>query len=297
MSILFLFVDGIGIGGDCTDNPFSMYEWPGFSSITYGQKLTLKAHFNSTSSLVFKAIDANLGVDGLPQSGTGQATLFSGQNASKIINKHFGPYPHSGIKHLLMKESLFHKSIEMGKRPYFINAFPQIFFERAQVRNRWSCCTLMTKSSGLKINSVDEVIDEQAITAEIIQDYWRQHLDLKIPAISILQAAERVAKVSSAFDLTLMEYYLTDKAGHEQNIDTAFKALERLDTFLKYYIEEKPADQTLVICSDHGNIEDLSVKTHTVNPVPLIVHGPKAAFFTDVESIQDVTPSILRSLV
>lgn len=296
MSVLFLFVDGIGIGLDHADNPFSSFEWTGFKSITNGQKLTQSANFSISSSLVFKPIDATLGVEGLPQSGTGQATLFSGQNASKIINKHFGPYPHSGIKHLLMEESLFKKVHELGKKPYFINAFPQIFFERAKVRNRWSCCTLMTKSAGLKLNSVDEVLSENAITAEIIQDYWRQHLSLEIPAITIQQAATRVTKVSSQHDVTLMEYYLTDKAGHEQDKNSAFKAIERLDLFLDHYLKIKPADQTIVLTSDHGNIEDLSVKTHTINPVPLIVNGPKANYFSNVESIQDITPAILDCL-
>jgi len=296
MSILFLFVDGIGIGRYDDYNPFTAYDWPGLLKLTNQQKLSSSAEFFSSNSHVFKPIDANLGVGGLPQSGTGQATLFSGQNASKLINKHFGPYPHSGIKHLLMEESLFKKVQLMGNRPYFINAFPQIFFERAKVRNRWSCCTLMTKSAGLMLNSVDEVLNEQAITAEIIQDYWRKHLSLDIPAITIDQAAERVAKVSSSYDVTLMEYYLTDKAGHEQVITSAYQAIERLDSFLHHYLEIKPSNQTLVLTSDHGNLEDLSVKTHTMNPVPLMVIGPKARYFSHVESIIDITPAILDSL-
>jgi 2,3-bisphosphoglycerate-independent phosphoglycerate mutase len=154
----------------------------------------------------------------------------------------------------------------------------------------------MTKSAGIKLNSYEEVIKEKAITAEIIQDYWRIHLNLDIPALSIEQAAQRVANVSTDYDVTLMEYYLTDKAGHEKDIDSAFLAIERLDLFLQHYMHVRPNNQTIVITSDHGNIEDLSVKTHTTNPVPLIVHGPKAEFFSEVSSIQDVTPAILRSL-
>lgn len=154
----------------------------------------------------------------------------------------------------------------------------------------------MTKSAGLKLNSVDEVLNEQAITAEIIQDYWRKHLSLDIPSISINQAAERVAKVSSTYDMTLMEYYLTDKAGHEQDMNTAFEAIKRLDSFLHHYLEVKPNDQTLVITSDHGNLENLSVKTHTMNPVPLVVLGPKATYFRQVRSIVDITPAIMESL-
>jgi hypothetical protein len=296
MSILFLFVDGIGIGSDNDYNPFTAHNWPGISALTNQQKLSSSAEFFSSENHVFKAIDATLGVEGLPQSGTGQATLFSGQNASKLIDKHFGPYPHTGIKHLLMEGSLFQKVQMMGKRPYFINAFPQIFFDRANVRNRWSCSTLMTRSAGLKLNSLDDILHEKAITAEIIQDYWRKHLSLDIPPITVNQAAERVAKISSQNELTLMEYYLTDKAGHEQDMKLAFQAIERLDSFIHHYLRLKPADQTLVLTSDHGNIEDLSVKTHTMNPVPLIVFGPNAGYFSQVESIQDVTPAILDSL-
>ncbi len=296
MSILFLFVDGIGIGSDNGYNPFTAHNWPGISALTNQQKLSSSAEFFSSENHVYKAIDATLGVEGLPQSGTGQATLFSGQNASKLIDKHFGPYPHTGIKHLLIEESLFQKVQMMGKRPYFINAFPQIFFDRANVRNRWSCSTLMTRSAGLKLNSLDEVLHEEAITAEIVQDYWRKHLSLDIPPITVNQAAERVAKVSLTYELTLMEYYLTDKAGHEQDMKLAFQAIERLDSFIHHYLRSKPSDQTLVLTSDHGNLEDLSVKTHTMNPVPLIVFGPNAGYFRQVESIQDVTPAILDSL-
>src|SRR5690606_16052864 len=108
--------------------------------------------------------------DGLPQSGTGQATLFSGQNASAMIGKHFGPYPHSGNKHLLKIHSLFNQLISRNKLVHFINAFPNVFFERAKLRNRWSCCTLMTQSAGLQINSENDVISGNAITAEILQD-------------------------------------------------------------------------------------------------------------------------------
>lgn len=36
-----------------------------------------------------------MGVDGLPQSGTGQVSIFAGINAPKIVGYHFGPFPHS----------------------------------------------------------------------------------------------------------------------------------------------------------------------------------------------------------
>ncbi len=60
--------------------------------------------------------------------------------------------------------------------------------------------------------------------------------------------------------------------------------------------ELAPTDVTLLITSDHGNLEDLSRKTHTRNPVPFVSWGPRAADFGNVQSILDVTPTILRSL-
>jgi 2,3-bisphosphoglycerate-independent phosphoglycerate mutase len=293
MSLLFLFVDGIGVGETGENNPFTTHHWPGLSHLTGSKYLNSDSISVYEESHLFTLIDANLGVEGLPQSGTGQATLFSGINASKLIGKHFGPYPHTGIKHLLTEKSLFHQIQSLNKNPYFINAFPEIFFERSRLRNRWSCCTLMTKSAGLTINSVTEVQAGQAITAEIIQDYWVQHLGIDLPKINIEHASKRVAEVSSTYDLTLMEYYLTDKAGHEQHPDSAFLAIQRLDDFLVHYLNHKSDEQTLIITSDHGNIENLSVKTHTRNPVPFIAYGPHAFHFSKVSSIKDVTPAII----
>ena len=245
---------------------------------------------------LFRHIDACLDVDGLPQSGTGQATLLSGINASKILGRHFGPYPHSKIRYLLEQHSLFHQVAESGRSFYFMNAFPEVFFERAKARNRWSCCTLMTKSAGQKLNSVDEVSKNRAITAGLRQDYWRTKLNLDVPEISEEDAADKTMKVADEKDLVLVEYYLTDKAGHDQDPEYARKMLERIDMFLKRIIDTKNNSTTLLVTSDHGNLEDLSTKTHTRNKVPLFADGRLARYFANVESIQDVTPAIVNAL-
>ncbi len=245
---------------------------------------------------LFLHIDACLDVDGLPQSGTGQATLLSGINASKILGRHFGPFPHSKIRYLLERHSLFHQVAESGRSFYFMNAFPEIFFEKAKARNRWSCCTLMTKSAGQKLNSVDEVKKDRAITAGLRQDYWRANLNLDVQKISEEDAADKTLKMADEKDLVLVEYYLTDKAGHDQNPEYAREMLERIDRFLKRIIITKNSSTTLLVTSDHGNLEDLNTKTHTRNKVPLFADGQLANFFANVESIQDVTPAIVKAL-
>ena len=55
---------------------------------------------------------------------------------------------------------------------------------------------------------------------------------------------------------------------------------------------------TVIITSDHGNIEDLTTKSHTRHPVPLYVYGAGAASvarrFTPDADLTAVTPLILE---
>lgn len=292
MSVLFLFIDGVGLGNPEKKNPFHTQTYESFKILTGG------AFNNNAEPLVsdqqlFKPIDANLGVEGLPQSGTGQTALFTGHNASQKIGKHFGPYPHSGIKPLLKKHSIFHAVKEAGKKPYFMNAYPPVFFEHAKRRNRWSCTTLMTKSADLRLNSTQEVLNEEALTAEIVQNAWREKLDIDLPKITATDAAQRVLNILPDYDLVLYEYYLTDKAGHSQKPEDAERVLKPLDEFLMHIIKHKRSEDVLVISSDHGNLEDLSTKTHTRNEVPLFVMGEGVSGFEKTDSLLDVKKNIL----
>ncbi|MEL7833197.1 alkaline phosphatase family protein [Fodinibius sp. N2] len=296
MSVIFLFIDGVGLGKANKANPFTQSTYRGFSAMAGDQSFTKKASELTETNYLFKYVDARLGVEGLPQSGTGQTALFTGKNASKKIGKHFGPFPHSGIKPFLKKESLFIKAKELGKRANFINAYPDIFFQKARKRNRWSCTTLMTKSANISLNTTKEVKNGQALTAELTQQAWGEHLDIDVPEISPEEAADRLLEQNEKYDLLLHEYYLTDKAGHSQELDKAAHYLQTYDRFLWHLINKKNSDTTIVLCSDHGNVEDLSTKTHTFNKVPLFTYGPGALQFKKAQSIMDVTPGIIEEL-
>jgi 2,3-bisphosphoglycerate-independent phosphoglycerate mutase len=297
MGFIFLFIDGIGVGKAGASNPFSTKDLTGFGRLAGGQKMVLGADHITSSDHLFKTIDARLGIEGLPQSGTGQATLFSGENASVVIGRHFGPYPHSGIRFLLEKNSLFHQITGSGKSAHFINAYPDVFFERASARNRWSCTTLMTRSAGLNLNRVEDVLRGDAVTAEIMQDVWRSQLSLDVPEIKPDEAARRIVRKADEFDLVLYEYYLTDKAGHSMNPEMAGWALERLDSFISAILEHMDTSRhTFILTSDHGNLEELGIKTHTMNDVPLVAIGRNAHDFSEVRSLTDVTPALLDSM-
>lgn len=292
MAVIFIFIDGVGLGKNDSSNPFFESRYRSFEELTNGPFDDLAKPVIEDDRL-FKAIDANLGVEGLPQSGTGQTALFTGRNAAKEIGKHFGPFPHTGIKPFLKNESIFHGVKELGKKPYFMNAYPPIFFKHAQKRNRWSCTTLMTKSAGVKLNSTEEVLNETALTAEIVQNAWREKLGIDIPKITPTDAAKRLLNVVPDYDLVLYEYYLTDKAGHNQSLKDAERVLKPLDEFLLHIIKEKRSKDTLVITSDHGNLEDLSTKTHTRNKVPLFILGANSREFNEVESLTDIKEKML----
>ncbi len=295
MAVLFIFVDGIGVGANDESNPLASSSLKSFSHFTGRNGFHNECSPVYSETHLYKPIDANLGVEGLPQSGTGQTSLFTGVNASKKIGKHFGPFPHSKIKPLLRKKSLFQKVLEVGKKPHFLNAYPDIFFEKSEKRNRWSCSTLMAKSAGVRLNRLSDVVEGRAITAEIIQQAWREMLKLDVPEIDPETAAQRALQSLKENDLVLYEYYLTDKAGHARDPQMADQVLHVLNRFLLFLMEHLDSADTLVLTSDHGNMEDLSVKTHTRNPVPLFVKGDVEPFKT-VESILDVTPALIRCL-
>ena len=69
-----------------------------------------------------------------------------------------------------------------------------------------------------------------------------------------------------------------------------------LDELIRGTVEHLPPETTLVISSDHGNIEDQRSAGHTTNPVPLLCMGPDAHCFASLTSIAEVTTAILSVL-
>ena len=54
---------------------------------------------------------------------------------------------------------------------------------------------------------------------------------------------------------------------------------------------------TVILTSDHGNIEDLSIRTHTLNDVPTIVWGRRQnEIARKIKDLSDITPTIVSLL-
>lgn len=245
----------------------------------------------------YAAIDACLGVGGLPQSGTGQTSLLTGVNAAQRLGRHFGPWVHTALRELLAEENLLTRARRAGRLPAFANAYPRRFLEhlREAEPRRPAAPPLAALAAGVLTRDEDDLRARRAVASEIDNVAWQARLDPGLPAIAPAEAGAVLTAVARGADLTLFAHYATDTAGHTRDASAAVAALERVDAFLGGVLESLPGDLLLVVTSDHGNIEDLEA-AHTTNPVPLIAVGPGAECVARARSIAEVAPAILRLL-
>ena len=109
MHILFLFLDGIGLGpDDPATNPFARASMPHLSQLLGGHRLVSGVAPLVTERATLVSLDACMGVPGMPQSGSGQATLLTGLNVPALIGGHYGPWPSQPIVNLLQHEQYLH---------------------------------------------------------------------------------------------------------------------------------------------------------------------------------------------
>ncbi len=294
---LFLFLDGVGIGDDNPDsNPFFSADLTCFEKVFGGIPSKKNPSFIKDSAFV-QGCDSRLGVDGLPQSGTGQVSLFTGINAAMIIGEHFGPYPHSKTRSLLEEKNIFKVLRELGANVHFANAFPRQFFQYVESGQRkLSATTLACLMSDIPLCTAESLRNGEGISADITAERWSS--DLGYPDIEPRKpydTGRALRLIAEQRDFTMFEYFLTDKAGHDRDKPMAEKILKTFDEFLGGITDDGMRDLTILISSDHGNVEDLSVKTHTLNLSLTAVAGEHADHFRDkLKSIVDITPRIVE---
>lgn len=297
--LLFLFLDGVGLGADAPSNPFAEYDGNAFKELAAGHQWVSPFPTLSNPFHTVRPLDATLGIEGLPQSGTGQATLFTGVNCAKLVGRHFGPFPHSKTHDTLRRQNLFQQIRDQrtgkGALSAFANAFPPQYFNAT--RRRATVTTFCCNASHVPLRDIQALRSRRAVPADLTGTTWRSTLDLDVPLQTPEEAAENLAGITRRYALTLFEYFYTDKVGHHR-IDTSPTALlNELNRFLHTLLDQLDPDQdTLLITSDHGNFEDPTHTQHTRNPVPLIVHGWAAPFFRNADRLTDVTPGILDAL-
>ena len=291
-----IFIDGVGIGKeDYRHNPFFKYKFKTFEKY-FGQIPSLKNNTLKGEDTFLFPVDACLGVAGLPQSGTGQTSIFCGVNAPKIIKMHFGPYPYSLLVPVIKEKNIFKHFLHKKKKVMFANAYPKIFFEYIKSgKKRLSATTLMCELNGMRLNGVSDVRKAKALTAEITNERWNEKLGYTLPVISPNTAAKRLLRIAENHSFTLYEYFLSDHIGHGRYAEEFDHLFNIFDNFLFSILKNLDHQKlTLVICSDHGNLEDISVKTHTLNPALMIAAGKNAErIFKSVKNLSQIKNAVI----
>jgi 2,3-bisphosphoglycerate-independent phosphoglycerate mutase len=289
---LFLFLDGVGLGADTNTNPFAPAKTPFLESLLNG-KLTKELEPLTSNKLVFRHLEATLGFSGLPQSATGQTTLLTGKNGAEIMQGHYGPYPGPTLKKELDKGTLFSDALKLGKRATLANLYPPGYFRAIETKQqKYNVPVYAAKQAGLELLRIDDYRVGNAISVDMTGEYLHRH-DSTLENVSALEMGKRLARLAGQKDFTFFDLWLTDQAGHRWSLEECTTLVETLDLFVRGVVENL-ADVTLLVTSDHGNLEDKSVKTHTLAAVPLIAVGQKADVFASATSLLDVAPMIRK---
>jgi hypothetical protein len=294
-AVLIVFVDGVGLGPDAPGNPFADRPLPALAELAGGRLVAGCARVESGRTVC--EVDATLGVDGLPQSGTGQTTLFTGVNAAQALGRHVPAFPGPRLRAIIEAEGLLGKAVRAGRGVAFANAFtPSYLRDLAAGTRRPSVTVHAALAADVALRSEAELLRDEAVTWDLERDFYRRAVGDHVAASTAAAAGRHLAAVASRPDLTLYETFLTDLAGHGRVQLGAGEAIERVDRFLGGLLAALDPRLTLVVCSDHGNVEEPEHGRHTRNPVPLIAVGPEAAAFAGLRSIVELTPAVLRAL-
>ena len=295
--LLFIFLDGVGIGdADPERNPFARAVIPTLLMLMGGRLPTLPAPRVRGPHGTSFPLDATLGVAGTPQSGTGQASLLTGENAARLFGRHFGPWTPVSLRPLVEERSILRAARDQGHAVAFANAYPR-GWPGPRGALRVAGPPLAARGAGLLDRHEEALAAGQAVSSEMVNETWRAHLGHSgLPLIGEEAAGRNLGRIAGRADLTLWAHYATDTAGHRGGMDGGVAALERLDRFLAGVLDVLPGDATLLIASDHGNLEDVT-GGHTRNPALGVAAGPAAHTFADrLSSLMDVAPAIRSHL-
>jgi len=289
-SVLLFFIDGLGIGRRGPFNPFD--------GLPNAEPLAV---FQDEPPVTFRdgivvPTDPRLGVEGRPQSASGQTTILTGINAPLTLGYHKQGFPNKALLEIIKEHSLFRQLKQAGiDRITFANAYTSWFFNS---RPRWvSATTAAVEAAEMNFRTVDDLVRGEAV----YQDFTNRLLLERGEPVSertSVEAATVLAGIASKHEFTLYEYFITDKIGHAQDMASGKVVLTELASFIRHLLSSLDLEHTTVILtSDHGNIEDLSSRNHTLHDVPTIVWGARrqqAAF--RIKTLADITPTIVDLL-
>ena len=304
MRVLFIFLDGVGLGADNPEvNPFARVPMPTLEGLLGGHRLLDEVAPLEMERASLYALDAGMGVAGPPQSATGQAVLLTGINIPAEIGEHYGPKPNPPIASYLQNGTLFSRLTQAGKRAALLNAYPPRYFHGVDSGKRlYSAIPLAVTSAGLPLFTKDDLFAGRALSADFTGTGWAEMLGFpEAPVRSPEAAGGKLAALAQGYDFALFEYWASDYAGHKQDMPWAVRQLEVLDGVLQGLLSAwDDSSGIILITSDHGNMEDLSIRRHTNARVPGLLLGSLEArrrFASRFTALTDVAPAIWNAVM
>src|ERR1044071_8391319 len=239
MSVLLFFVDGLGIGTRGAHNPLD----------GLAEAAPLAVFQDEEPERIFDGLlvrtDPRLGVEGRPQSASGQTTILTGVNAPAALSYHKQGFPNEALRDIITRHSIFLQLKRAGVGPnIFANAYTPLFFD---ARPRWvSATTVAVEAAGMRFRDLDDLQNGRAV----FQDYTNEMLierGFETSARTPEQAAEILAQLVSEHRFTLYEYFITDKTGHAQDAEGARHVLTGLARLVRHLLSRLDLTSTTVI--------------------------------------------------
>ena len=290
-SVVLFFIDGLGIGERDDNNPLYTVE-----------NIEPLANFReSEKQIIFDGImiptDPRLGIEGRPQSASGQTTILTGINAPEFLGYHKQGFPNEKLREVINEHSLFRQlRARHIDEIVFANTYTPQFFTEKQ---RWkSATTCAVEAAELQFRKLPDLFGRKALFHDFTNRTLRER-GFDAPLFSPADAAEILAELAAEYRFTLYEHFITDKIGHNQDFERARIHLPPLAEFIRETLNRLDLEKTtLILTSDHGNIEDLSVRNHTLNDVPTIIWGrKKEETASRIKDLTDITPAIINLLI
>lgn len=163
-----------------------------------------------------KPIDACLGVTGVPQSATGQATMFTGVNCPQAVGRHCEGFPPIAVRKIVEADNLFLQLKKRGKKVRFADAYLIDDVQELADRRFKSVTSVMALTVPETVATVGDLMKGEAVmqdlTRETIQDRYPD-----VTTISPQRAAEHLFGIARKNDFTLYEFFQTDVSGHSMD--------------------------------------------------------------------------------
>ena len=239
--------------------------------------------------------DATLGVPGLPQSATGQTAILTGINAPARAGRHIEGFPGSLLRDIITEHNIYQQLAAFGRPSTFANGYLLPTLEAVKAMRTKSVTTVAALSAFGDVRRLERLLSGEAVAHDLTRESLAPR-GYTGPCISVGQAAADLAGIAATQAFTLFEFFQTDHAGHRADMAAAETVLRKLDCLLAALCPlAEQAGILLVLTSDHGNIEDLSTRSHTANPVPFAARGPGAeALRNAIHNLTDITPAIVN---